>query len=327
MGRDDKTSGSISHFLLDNIMAYSDYKTEPQREDYYISVSGHYGIVRNSHVGQFNDQSTAGSAHGIGVRGNTGDGESTYILFENNDVFNVQEGIYVRNSGSNRNVFRNNRVGLGSMPDLTQGDTGGIVMAWGGCDYNLFEENVVEGMAHGLWIRHNSEDATPAFGHHNIVKNNVFVGNQAINANSFIYCSSTSGGAPMGDNSGNKIYNNTISAYRYFYSQPTAGVDVNLEVEIRNNIITDFTWDLPNYASLDPYVFVDNLIHDTIGSLAQQVGRHGNFDADPRLDANFVPQAAFGTLIVPRIEGVFYDHRAGERESTTTVGAVMSPAE
>ncbi len=116
-------------------------------------------------------------------------------------------------------------------------------------------------------------------------------------------------------------------AYRYFYSQPTAGVDINLHVEVRNNLIADFTWDLPSGTTLAPFEFVNNLIHDTIGSLNAQVGQNGNFDVDPLLDAHHVPQATLDQISVPRLDGTYYDYHEMERSDPTTVGAIESPSE
>lgn len=331
--RDPGAGDSITHWLIENVKTFSDYLTEPQREDYHIAVGGHYGIVRNCFSEQRNDTSTAGSAHGIGIR--SGDGmEGSYNLFTDNEVNNTQECYYVRNRDSNRNVFKRNRAGLGPMPNFAQGDTGGIVMGWGGCNYNLFEYNYVDRVAFGIMIRHNSEDPTPAFGNNNIVRNNIFIGNAPdIKDSSAIAVSSTSGGAPQGDNGNNQIYNNTFHDYDSFYDLHIAGVDTNLGIIFRNNIVHRISYgDLGHLAqNLEPFIFSDNIFHEityTDGGardgLQNIIGSNNNKLLDPEfMDViDFVPQASFTDMDVARLPTVPYDFNNEERGDPTTIGAV-----
>jgi uncharacterized repeat protein (TIGR02059 family) len=276
--------------------------------DYYISLYGGTGslpnLVKDSYVYRLSTDNHGG--HGVDLKA----GEEVWTLentlVENNELVNVNQSLTVRHRGTKYNVFRGNTVRA-----ETAGNGNGIVFHDGGA-YNVFDGNTIIDKGNAFRWYESSEDeedyANKESGNNNLIINNVIDGVYAILDVAFYDLDDHV--VPFHDN---KWYNNTFHDVTYFYKEDTETFDSTNE--FKNNI---FDGVAIKGTGSENITFDYNLFN---ASWTTSYGTN-SISADPQLDASYVPQALFASIGVPQISGLYYDYYAGERESTTTAGAV-----
>ena len=293
--------------------------------DYYISINGGEvagdgnNIVRDCYV--YRDENESQVGHGISIKvGHKYSGgvliEEKFLtrnLIENNEVWNCAQSYEAKHYNCSYSVYRNNK----SDDDTGTNHAGGIMIT-NGAHHNVFINMKCFDGDYGIQFTASSEDRdAPDAGNNNLFINCIFLRNDY--------------GIFLRDDNfaSRKSYGNKAIHCSFDQSGHLIDNDSNDQVSGDNEFINSLILD-----SSDDYTGGNETgwdfsycCFDGNSSFSVPSG-DGNFEEDPLLDSNYVPQANFSDIDVPVNALVKYDFEDKERATTlTTVGPKISNSE
>ena len=312
--------GGDGFSLLDGVKSYSDRAEtsgSDARTDYHLAISGHNGIIRNCYAENYNDTSTNGSTHGIGIRGGNR-WDNDYNLIENSTSINSKECFYIRNYGCDNNVIKN--CTAYGRNNQTSWDGGFSI--WGGSNYNTIENCLAYDLEWGLYYYDNAEDGhnSDKFGNNNIIKNSIFIGGSNSRAAITFQNDGDTSNATCNDD---QVINCTFYNYPALWSIDYDGVVSNYKI-INSNIINV----QKEIRTLNAGSLTKSYSSSNFYSSWGVPSGNGNVNIDPQFvnpaSRDFTPLNK-SIIVGETLNEVRFDYNGMERSGNNTIGAIEHP--
>lgn len=314
--------------LIDNTNVYCRTGSDNNEvTDYYFSMEGQYGTVRNCLAYKDTNSGLGHNGHGFSAKTNNNASPVHYNLFENCTAIGILGSFQARHANCKFNVWKNSEAHANisnRKSGSTDSYTCGIDFVTGG-DQNVFENLYIHDCDEAIRFNKNAEADSDIN-----IQTNALIKNCVIdNVKRVILANSVTAGTSAP--SGNKLANCTIRNADFFYWQFTGTGSIVFGLnKIENCIIDDVTglWDTtadpnpPNGAAENPVGWTydrDNIYNSwdtTIGTNSINVNpTYGTF-----------PTPTNASLKAGKaIDNVFYDKEEEERTNTdftVTIGAI-----